>query len=216
LKLLSGQRLITMITNKGNLTELQYDALKEVANIGSGRAASTLSRLLNRKIMIRVPKLLTGTVDSVISTLPDSNSTIVSIMMNFLGDITGKAFLLFPYRDAKRLIDLLVDDTIQQVTEVRESVLKEVTNILFCSYINALGEWLGFIILPSVPGMHVDMVDAVSSMISRESSGLDDFLLGFETEFSFREEQTTLHAYLLIMPDTLSLESILRALQLTR
>src|SRR3989449_3125985 len=40
-----------------DLKELQIDALREVANIGAGHAATALSQLTNRKIMISVPQI---------------------------------------------------------------------------------------------------------------------------------------------------------------
>ena len=40
-----------------DLKELQLDALREVANIGAGHAATALSQMTNRKIMISVPEV---------------------------------------------------------------------------------------------------------------------------------------------------------------
>src|SRR2546429_5158361 len=40
-----------------DLKELQIDALREVANIGAGHAATALSQLTNRRIMISVPQI---------------------------------------------------------------------------------------------------------------------------------------------------------------
>ena len=40
-----------------DLKELQLDALKEVANIGAGHAATALSQLTSRTIMINVPEV---------------------------------------------------------------------------------------------------------------------------------------------------------------
>ena len=39
------------------LKELQLDALREVANIGAGHAATALSQMTNRTIMIAVPEV---------------------------------------------------------------------------------------------------------------------------------------------------------------
>ena len=51
----------------------QLDALKEVANIGSGHAATSLSQLMNKKVMVRVPKILTGPLEDVILKIADPN-----------------------------------------------------------------------------------------------------------------------------------------------
>jgi chemotaxis protein CheC len=45
------------------LEALQLDALKEVANIGAGHAATALSQMTDRRIMISVPTIrVTGYV----------------------------------------------------------------------------------------------------------------------------------------------------------
>ena len=40
-----------------NLSSMQLDALREVFNIGSGNAATSLSFLLNRKIDMGIPNI---------------------------------------------------------------------------------------------------------------------------------------------------------------
>jgi chemotaxis protein CheC len=40
-----------------DLKEPQLDAMREVANIGAGHAATALSQMTNRKIMINVPRV---------------------------------------------------------------------------------------------------------------------------------------------------------------
>ena len=39
------------------LNEMQFDALKEIGNIGSGHAASALSSMLDRPIDMNVPQI---------------------------------------------------------------------------------------------------------------------------------------------------------------
>ena len=39
------------------LSEMEFDALREIGNIGAGNAATALSKLLNRKIDMAVPEV---------------------------------------------------------------------------------------------------------------------------------------------------------------
>ena len=80
---------------------------------------------------------------------------------------------------------------------------------------NALGELLGLLILPSVPGMIVDMVGAVLSSVVIELGREKDFIFCVETEFDFGDENKPLSAYFLLLPDTTSLELILKKLNVT-
>lgn len=198
------------------LSAEQLDALKEVANIGSGHAATSLSQLMGKKVMVRVPKILTGPLEDVILKIADPNDVVASVLLYFLGDLTGRTLLLYPFEDAQELTSLLMPTVQQNPAEVQESLLKEVSNILSCSYMNALGELLGLLILPSVPGMIVDMVGAVLSSVVLEFGREKDFIFCVETEFDFGDVGEPLCAYFLLLPDNTSLELILKKLNVIK
>lgn len=197
-----------------SLSQIQVDALTEVANIGSGHAATALSQLVGKKVMVRVPKILTGPLEDVILRIADPNDVVASVLLYFLGDLTGRNLLLFPYDDAQDLTALLMPENQESTAELQESLLKEVANILSCSYMNALGELLGLLILPSVPGMIIDMVGAVLSSVVVEFGKEKDFIFCIETEFDFSDTNKPLRTYFLLLPDTTSLEMILKKLNL--
>lgn len=198
------------------LSPEQLDALKEVANIGSGHAATSLSQLMNKKVMVRVPKILTGPLEDVILKIADPNDVVVSVLLYFLGDLTGRTLLIYPFEDAQEITSLLMPTVQDNSAEVQESLLKEVSNILSCSYMNALGELLGLLILPSVPGMIVDMVGAVLSSVVLEFGGEKDYIFCVETEFDFGDAEKPLSTFFLLLPDTASLELILKKLDLAK
>ncbi len=198
------------------LSAEQLDALREVATIGSGHAATSLSQLMNKKIMVRVPKIHTGPLEAVIVKIADPNDVVASVLLHFLGDLTGRTLLLYPFEDAQELTSLLMPEVQDNLAEIKESLLKEVSNILSCSYMNALGELLGLLILPSVPGMIVDMIGAVLSSVVLEFGGEKDFIFCVETEFDFGGAKRPLSTYFLLLPDTTSLELILKKLDLTK
>ena len=198
------------------LSPEQLDALKEVANIGSGHAATSLSQLMNKKVMVRVPKILTGPLEDVILKIADPNDVVVSVLLYFLGDLTGRTLLIYPFEDAQEITSLLMPTVQDNSAEVQESLLKEVSNILSCSYMNALVELLGLLILPSVPGMIVDMVGAVLSSVVIEFGGEKDYIFCVETEFDFGGTEKPLSTFFLLLPDTASLELILKKLDLAK
>ena len=198
------------------LSSEQLDALREVANIGSGHAATSLSQLVRERVMVRVPKVITGSLENVVLKIAEPNEIVVSVLLYFLGDLSGRTLLLYPYEDAQQLTSILMPAVQDKREEVQESLIKEVSNILSCSYMNALGELLGVLILPSVPGMIVDMVGAVLSSVMLEFGRDKDFVFCVETEFDFGESKHPLSAYFLLLPDTKSLEIILKKLNVVK
>src|SRR3989442_3074435 len=91
-----------------DLKELQIDALREVANIGAGHAATALSQLTNRKIMISVPQINIVRLEEVPDLLGNPQDVVAAVLMHMLGDLTGRTLLLFPESVARRGWGLLL------------------------------------------------------------------------------------------------------------
>jgi len=199
------------------LKAIQLDALKEVANIGACHAATALSELTGEKVMVNVPVIRINPIEEVFSLVAKPNEVVASVLIYFLGDMTGRTLLLFPQEAAWHLTDCLMRQplgTTKKFGELEESALKEVSNVLTCAYMNSLGDLLGLVVVPSVPSMAVDMASAVLQTVSLEFSSDKDMVVCIETEFRFVEKNTTLYGYFLLLPDPASLEVILNAIHL--
>src|SRR5256885_10949356 len=85
-----------------DLKELQIDALREVANIGAGHAATALSQLTNRRIMISVPQINIARLEEVPNLLGHPQEVVAAVLMHMLGDLTGRTLLLFPESVGRR------------------------------------------------------------------------------------------------------------------
>src|SRR2546430_5966826 len=85
-----------------DLKALQIDALREVANIGAGHAATALSQLTNRRIMISVPQINIVRLEEVPDLLGDPQEGVAAVLMHMLGDLTGRTLLLFPESVGRR------------------------------------------------------------------------------------------------------------------
>src|SRR5438876_1238209 len=92
------------------LKELQIDALREVANIGAGHAATALSQLTNRRIMISVPQINIARLEEVPDLLGNPQDVVAAVLMHMLGDLTGRTLLLFPAAEGLRGHFLLLPD----------------------------------------------------------------------------------------------------------
>src|SRR5213079_1149631 len=147
-----------------DLKALQIDALREVANIGAGHAATALSQLTNRRIMISVPQINIARLEEVPDLLGDPQEVVAAVLMHMLGDLTGRTLLLFPEAMARKLCDMLLrrpPGTTTVFDALEQSCLKESGNILSGAYMNALSDFMGMLLLPSVPSLVVDLSAAV-------------------------------------------------------
>ncbi|HPD18937.1 MAG TPA: chemotaxis protein CheC [Candidatus Goldiibacteriota bacterium] len=197
-------------------TEAQIDALKEVGNIGAGHAATALSQMVNKKkIMITVPEVKVVEKDKIFNYIDEPDALSTGVIMNVLGDVVSKIIMLIKKESALYLADLLLKKkpgTSKLLTEMENSAVKEIGNILSGAYMNALNEFLGLMLLPSVPNLVFDTSAAILTAVLDSFEDVSSKILSIETQFIETNEKI-LKGYLLLMPDTSSVKIILDAIK---
>src|SRR5947209_5423656 len=136
-----------------DLKERQIDALREVANIGAGHAATALSQLTNCRIMISVPEINIARLEEVPELIGNPQDVVAAVLMHMLGDLTGRTLLLFPEGVGRKLCDMLLRRPLGTTTvfdTLEQACLKEAGNILSGAYMNALSAFMGMLLLPPV------------------------------------------------------------------
>src|ERR687888_2635899 len=116
-----------------DLKALQLDALREVANIGAGHAATALSQMTNRTIMIAVPEVNVRRLEEVTDLVGRPDEVVAAVLMHMMGDLTGRTLVLFPEGSARALCDILFRRAAggtQAFDDMARSGLKEAGNIL--------------------------------------------------------------------------------------
>lgn len=193
-----------------NFNFFQLDALKEVGNIGAGNAATALSQLLNRKIDMTVPAVNIIPFRDIFSGI-GGEELVVGVIVRVLGDTPGNILFVFDKDTALNIIESLTGEKCEQITEMGNSVLCEIGNIISSSYMNAIARLTNLVIMPSVPAVTTDMLGAILSTTFIESGQFDDSVLDIETEFiQSITEKVGGHFYYVPMPG--SLEKILNIL----
>jgi chemotaxis protein CheC len=196
------------------LKALQLDALREVANIGAGHAATALSQMTGHTIMISVPQINIAPLEDIPNQVGSDEEPVAAVLMKILGDLTGLALLVFPQQTALRVAGLMMKrDGVTTLAEIEQSALREAGNILSAAYLNALSEFMGMILLPSPPTLAIDMSDAVMSSTFVEMARGAEYVFCVETEFNLTELNESLRGFFLLMPDIGSLTAMLRAIR---
>ena len=201
-----------------DLKESQLDAMREVANIGAGHAATALSQMTNRTIMISVPRVKIKPLEDAGDMLGPPDQVVASVLMHMMGDLTGRAMLLFPEPAALVLCDYLFRrerGTTTGFGEMEQSSLKEAGNILASAYLNALSDFMGMMLVPSVPSLVIDLSGAILTSAHLNFGHNRDYTFCVETSFRVEGEAQPLAGHLLLLPDMASLRSIFDAIRLT-
>jgi len=193
------------------LNQFQLDAIKEVGNVGAGHAATALSQMIEKKILITVPKVLCMPIEKTSDLVGGPQALVAGVTMQILGDLSAKIVLMFSRESALQLAGLLTrqeTQTSQVVSDMEHSAIMEAGNILSGAYLNALNEFLGLMLLQSVPHLVFDMADAVVAEISK---GLPPHTEIICIGTQFREAENIMQGFFLLIPDQASLDVIIRA-----
>jgi chemotaxis protein CheC len=200
-----------------DLETLRRDGLREVATIGAGHAATALSQLTDRRIMISVPQVRRinyGDVPPMLSTFGDH---VAVVTMRMLGDLTGRSMLVFGERDASRLCDLILrrpQGPPRVLGEMEQSGLREVGNILCSAYLTALSNLMSMMLLPSVPALTMGPTESVIAETMRQEEHSSELVFCVDTAFRTEESASPLTGAFLLMPDPPSVRAILEAMRL--
>ena len=197
------------------LTPNQLDALREVANIGAGHAATALSQMIGVTIMISVPTINISRLEEVPTQLAEPEEPVAAVLMHMMGDLTGRTLLVFPRRTAVRLASMLLQRPPEsdEFSDMEQSAIKEAGNILSSAYMNALSTFMGMMLLPSPPSLAIDMSTAVLTTAYLQFGSDKDYVVCVESEFVLTDIDERLRGFFLLLPDAASLQAILKAVR---
>ena len=206
---------LTYSPDTPGLSAERMDALKEVANIGAGHAATALSLMTGARIMIDVPTVNVAPLDELIPGIADNDSQIVSVVMDMHGSLTGHTLLALPLVTGRRLADLMLRRERRpggSLDLLEESALKEAGNILGGAYMTALSEFLSMTLLPSPPRLSVGTTETVMRAHKEQASSAAAACC-VETEFTFEEIGERFRGFFLLLPDADSFDAIFAAVR---
>ena len=198
--------------NLDTLTDMQFDVLKEIGNIGAGNATTALSQMINMKIDMNVPKVALVPLSDISGIIGSEEMVIVGIMLGMEGDITGTMMFLLKVDSAHRIVNLLMGtDSAPDADfgEMEYSALGEIGNIIAGSYLSALSSLTGLKIVATVPAMSIDMAGAILSVPAIEYGKIGDKVLFIETQLG---EDDFLNGYIVMVPEVDSYGKILTSL----
>lgn len=187
-------------------TEMQQSALREIANIGSGHAATALSQLLGRQVDMGYSEaLLTGLAEAIDRIgAPMSRSALVDTPIQEDG---GTVLLVFPDDTGEQLCELL-GTTLAE--ELGRTALQEVGNILATSYLNAIHEMTGMQLEPEPPTVNVDLLGRMLSESAATGGNPSDPTILMRSQFTV--QASTAKFSFLFVPRIGSVETLLDGL----
>lgn len=184
-------------------TDLQLDGLKELINIGGGNAATSISKLIAQPISMSVPEVAVLDYQTLYTQIMEEDKEVHAVISSISGTFSGVFLFVLSDVAADRLVPLVMEDATE---EMKQSIISELTNIIFNSFLNAISQLLSAELAASLPMARYDFFGAAISSLYLALNQFDDHVLVIRNEFSY--EQETLDASLFFIPEEGVLEEI--------
>lgn len=166
----------------------QMDALREMGNIAAAHAATALSKLLSEEILIDVSESHLYLVEDLPNGVSLMADKVAVVYIDVHQDQRGIILFVFPYEQALRLSKMFlkqVDESKSDLDEYDQAAICEIGNILACAYLNAISKFLGITLIPSPPGLAVDMLGAILEFPASIIGDRSDLALVIESKFIY-------------------------------
>jgi len=196
-----------------NINDIHIDVLTEIANIGSGNAASALSRMIGETVDIRIPDVSILGFNEAIEALGGPETIMAGTLLFLSADVQGMMMFLLPVDVVCDLVNMLMFTEIKSHDEIDEmgySVINECSNIMSASFVTAVAEMTNMVIDISPPEAALDMLGSLMSVPSIYFADIGDSLLLVKNELEIKGKKTS--ANVLMLPDMPSLSKLMSSL----
>lgn len=192
-----------------DLSSMHLDVLKEIGNIGSGNAATSLAEMLNIMVDITVPNVKLLEFNDAVEFLGGPENIVIGMLVRLSGDISGMMLYVIQEAFAANLAKSILGKenfSLMELDEMDSSLISEVGNIMSASYVNAIASLSGMFIDISVPSLCVDMAGAILSVPAIEFSQIGDKVLFIDDSFVMGDNEV--RSNMILVPELDSLNKL--------
>ena len=172
-----------------NFEQEKLNVFREISNIGSGNASTSVAQMLNEIVDIGIPNSDLREFSDITNSYSSPEELVVGTVLQISGDLEGFIMVIMDVDSTLTLLSRLLGRKIECDKENYEELYKElnsvgeICNILCGTYLTAMSDMTGLTIDQSIPYFSVDMVMAIMNLPASLYGGESDSILCIETEF---------------------------------
>jgi chemotaxis protein CheC len=190
------------------LTELERDALGEIANIAMARAANSIREMVGHQVLLSVPtaEILSKEAAARIVGTPE-NRILVAVRQDFTGAFSGRALLIFPETSSLELMRAVVGRSLslKDVVDLQDEALAEIGNVILNNWVATIANLLK----RSLPMSFPVVVRGDGKRIFEIEQSATTFVLFLRIRFEIDHFQMQGHvALLMAVPSIIELRSL--------
>lgn len=182
---------------------IELDVIKELANIGGGNAASSISQLINKPVAMTVPVVEIISYDELFAEVMEADTLVDSVCMKMTGSGEGDFLFITEEEATEKIIHMMIPDGVEITDEIKTSALKELVNILVTSYLNAVAKLIDKNLISSIPIYVKDMFGAILSSVYIDSEQYDENVMIIKNEFLYEGNKMESSLYFVPRPGVL-------------
>lgn len=167
----------------------KLNVFREISNIGSGNASTSLGMMLNEIVDIGIPKSDLISFSDITNSYDSPEELVVGTVLQLSGDMEGFILVIMKLDSAINLLSKVTGTNLELDKEDYDLVRKELSsigeicNILCGTYLTAISDMTSLSIDPSIPYFSVDMVRAIMNLPISLYGPVSDSILCIETDF---------------------------------
>jgi chemotaxis protein CheC len=184
------------------LGEIHLDVLRELGNIGSGNAATSLSDMLGTTVDIEVPAISLINYDNVSQYLGGKDRPVIGLALGLEGDIDGVMLHVVQPKFASQIVNTFYPKKIETLADISEmdlSAVKETSNITTAAYVNSLAAMTGLFINITPPEEYLDSVEHVLQTASDRFDAIADQVIYIDENLSIGGAKKVKSSMILIL-----------------
>jgi chemotaxis protein CheC len=177
------------------------DGLTEIGNIGAAHATTALSKLIDRCILVEVSEHYCVSTQQLPAIFGDPEQRVVAVYLEAQGSGKGRMLLMLSEDTATSLVDMMLSRPHEprELNEEDRDAICEVGNICASAYLSAVAKFCDITIMPSPPGVAVDMLHAIMQFVSAMVEEDTSELVVVRTQFKYGD--SSYYGFLLYLPD---------------
>ena len=187
------------------VSELERDAITELANIAVGRATASLRQIVGYEVLLTVPSvdILSREAAAAVIAKP-GNRALVAICQDFEGPISGRALLIFPEANSLELVRIIIgrEMPLEDVMDLEDEALLETGNIILNSCVATIANVLKRGLNMSLPSV----LRGDGKMLFGGTAGTENLVLFLYINFEISRKE--IKGYLALLMDLPSLEAL--------
>jgi chemotaxis protein CheC len=195
-----------MRSDVSDLSDLEQDALAEIANMGVSRAAASLRQMVGEQVILSVPAVkIVSRQEAARLVEKGGPPKLIAVQQSFEGPFSGRAMLIFPQAQSLELVRSIVgnEHSLEDVIDLEEEALAETGNVILNACLATIANVLRRTMRMTLPSV-VRGDGATLFEVGNTSDG--DLVLFLYIDFTIKSRD--IHGFITLLMDLPSITAL--------